>query len=95
MNKQSFDELIESVREGGKIHRGEKKASRVFSFNPFDIKKIRERTGLSQSEFSTLVHVSLRTLQNWEQGRRVPTGPALALLTIIKNDPAHAIEALY
>lgn len=95
MNKQSFDELIESVREAGKIHRGEKKALRVFSFNPFDVKKIRERTGLSQSEFSTLVHVSLRTLQNWEQGRRVPTGPALALLTIIKNDPAHAIEALH
>ena len=95
MNKQSFDELIESVREAGKIHRGEKKSSRVFSFNPFDIKKIRERTGLSQSEFSTLVHVSLRTLQNWEQGRRVPTGPALALLTIIKNDPTHAIEALH
>lgn len=95
MNKQSFDELIESVREAGKIHRGEKKASRVFSFNPLDVKKIREKTGLSQSEFSTLVHVSLRTLQNWEQGRRVPTGPALALLTIIKNDPVHAIEALH
>jgi putative transcriptional regulator len=95
MNKQSFDELIESVREAGKIHRGEKKASRVFSFNPLDVKKIREKTGLSQSEFSALVHVSLRTLQNWEQGRRVPTGPALALLTIIKNDPAHAIEALH
>ncbi|MGC1182722.1 NadS family protein [Legionella sp.] len=95
MNKQSFDELIESVREAGKIHRCEKKAARVFSFNPLDVKKIREKTGLSQSEFSTLVHVSLRTLQNWEQGRRTPTGPALALLTIIKNDPKHAIEALH
>lgn len=96
MNKKSFDELIESVREAGKIHRGEKKASRVFSFiNPLDVKKIREETGLSQSEFSALVHVSLRTLQNWEQRRRAPTGPALALLTIIKNDPVHAIEALH
>lgn len=95
MNKQSFDELIESVREAGKIHRGEKKASRVFSFTPIDVKKIRQNTGLSQREFSALVHVSLRTLQNWEQGRRTPTGPALALLTIIKNDPGHAIEALH
>ena len=93
MNKQSFDELIESIREAGKIHRGEKKASRIFS--SFDVQKIRERTGLSQSQFSSLVHISLKTLQNWEQGRRAPTGPALALLTIIKNDPIRAIEALH
>ena len=95
MNNQSFNELIDSVREAGKIHRGEKQASRTFSFNSIDIKKVREGTGLSQSAFSTLVHVSLRTLQNWEQGRRKPTGPALALLTIIKNDPVHAVMALH
>lgn len=95
MNKQLFNELIESVQEAGKIHRGEKKPSREFSFSSLDVKKVREETGLSQREFSTLVHVSVRTLQNWEQGRRVPTGPALALLTIIKNDPIRAIEALH
>lgn len=95
MNKKSFDELIESIKEAGKIHRGEKKPSRVFSLSPVDVKKVREETGLSQNEFSVLMHVSLRTLQNWEQGRRRPTGPALALLTIIKKDPVHAIEALH
>ena len=95
MNKQMFDELIESVREAGKIHRGEKSAARAFSFDPLDVKKIREQTGLSQSAFSALIHVSIRTLQNWEQGRRSPNGPALALLTILKKDPKHAIEALH
>lgn len=95
MNNQAFNELIASVREAGKIHRNEKQASRVFSFNPIDIKEVRKITGLSQSAFSALVHVSLKTLQNWEQGRRSPTGPALALLTIIKNDPVHAIAALH
>ena len=95
MSEQLFNELIESVREAGKIHRGEQEAARSFSFSPLDVKKIREETGLSQREFSELVHISLRTLQNWEQGRRAPTGPALALLTIIKNNPTQAIKALH
>ncbi|HBB53058.1 MAG TPA: transcriptional regulator [Legionellales bacterium] len=95
MNKQDFDELLASIREAGKILKEEQEASREFTFNPLDVKKIREKTGLSQRDFSTLVHVSLRTLQNWEQGKRSPTGPAVALLTIIKNDPLHAIKALH
>lgn len=95
MNKQDFDELLASIREAGKILKEEQEASREFTFNPLDVKKIREKTGLSQRDFSTLVHVSLRTLQNWEQGKRLPTGPAVALLTIIKNNPLHAIKALH
>ena len=65
MNKQDFDELLASIREAGKILKEEQEASREFTFNPLDVKKIREKTGLSQRDFSTLVHVSLRTLQNW------------------------------
>lgn len=95
MDKQMFDELIESVREAGKIRRGEKKAKRSFAYAPLDVKNIREKIGLSQRDFSALVHVSIRTLQNWEQGRRSPNGPALALLTILKNDPKHAIKVLH
>ena len=95
MNKQDFDELLASIREAGKILKEEQEASREFTFNPLDVKKIREKTGLSQRDFSTLVHVSLRTLQNWEQGKRSPTGPAVALLTIFKNYPLHAIKALH
>ena len=95
MNKQDFYELLASIREAGKILKEEQEASRLFTFNPLDVKKIREKTGLSQRDFSTLVHVSLRTLQNWEQGKRSPTGPAVALLTIFKNDPLHAIKALH
>jgi putative transcriptional regulator len=50
--------------------------------------------GLTQMEFAHLIHISERTLQNWEQSRRVPHGPALSLLMIIKNNPSAAIEAL-
>ncbi len=95
MKDNKFEELLESVRQAGAMKRGERRASRVFKYSPLDIKKIREKTGLSQSQFSTLIHVSIKTLQNWEQGRRRPHGPALALLTILKKDPKHAIKVLH
>jgi putative transcriptional regulator len=94
MKKENFDELLASVRQAGAMKRGERKASRVFKFTPLDVRKIREKIGLSQTQFSELIHVSIKTLQNWEQGRRQPNGPALALLMILKKDPKHAIEAL-
>ncbi len=95
MNKHMFDQLLESVKEAGKIRRNEKRASRTHYCDNLDVKEVREKIGLSQNEFSILIRVSIKTLQNWEQGRRTPRGPALALLTILKNDPKHAIKALH
>lgn len=95
MDDQMFNDLIKGVQEAGKIKRGEKRASRVFKFTPLDVKKLRENLGLSQNEFSQLVLVNVRTIQNWEQGRRQPKGPALVLLTILKNNPKGAISALH
>ena len=89
-----FENLLDSIREAGKIKRNIRGSSRIFKFTPLDIKKIREKIGLSQTRFSKLIRVSIKTLQNWEQGRRKPQGPALALLTILKNDPEHALTAL-
>ncbi len=54
---------------------------------PRDVKAIREKAGLSQSAFAALLGVSVRTLQDWEQGRRVPRGPALALLRVADRHP--------
>ena len=90
-----FNELLESVRQAGKIQRNENRASRAFNYSNLNVKAVRESIGLSQDEFSILIRVSVKTLQNWEQGRRKPMGPALALLTILKNDPKHAIRALH
>jgi len=95
MNDALFNELLESVREAGQIRRGEKAPSRKFDFSPPDIRAIREQVGLSQSEFATVMGVNLRTLQNWEQGRRKPHGPAVTLLKIVKTDPRRAMEALH
>jgi putative transcriptional regulator len=72
MKPKMFDELLESVREGGAILRGQKKPSRRFEGGPSGIRVIRERTSLSQSEFARLIGVSVKTLQNWERERRRP-----------------------
>ncbi len=95
MRPKMFEELLESVREGGAILRGRRKASRRFVAGSSGIRAIRERTSLSQSEFAHLIGVSVKTLQNWEQDRRHPTGPAAALLKIIAHDPQLAVQAIH
>ena len=95
MKATMFEELLGSVREGGAILRGEKKASRQFAVQSADVRAIREGTSLSQSEFAGLIGVSVKTLQNWEQDRRRPTGPAAALLRIIAHEPKLAIRAIH
>ena len=87
MKKAMFEELLESVREAGRIRRGEAKPSRVFYFTPTDVKAIRARLGKSQSQFALMIGVSVSTLQNWEQGRRRPEGPAQALLRVAAAAP--------
>lgn len=95
MKREMFSELLHSVREGGAILRGEKRASRRFDLGSSGIRAIRERTGLSQSNFARLIGVSVKTLQNWEQDRRHPTGPAAALLRIIAAEPRLAVKAIH
>jgi putative transcriptional regulator len=95
MDKKAFQELAESVRWMGKHMRGEASASRVFEFPEPDVRAIRRKTGLSQSEFAGMIRVSVKTLQNWEQKRRSPTGPAAALLHIVAIEPQTAVKALH
>jgi putative transcriptional regulator len=95
MKKQMFEELLSSVREAGAILRGRKKPARRSAIRSSGVRVIRERTSLSQSEFAHLIGVSVKTLQNWEQDRRRPTGPAAALLSIIEHDPALAVKAIH
>jgi putative transcriptional regulator len=94
MKKEMFDQLVASVKEAGKIHRGEIKASRTFVFEPEDVRKIREKLHKSQSEFAQMIGVSVATLQNWEQGRRQPEGPARALLVVAAKAPNVVAKAL-
>ncbi|HMF10862.1 MAG TPA: NadS family protein [Gemmataceae bacterium] len=94
MRKQDFEKLVESVRQAGRIRRGEMVPSRVTEFRPVDVKAVRRRLGMSQSEFARMIGVSVATLQNWEQGRRHPDGPARALLRVAAANPKAVAEAL-
>lgn len=87
MKKALFEELASSVREAGNIRRGDRKPSRSFEFTADDVRSIRERLHKSQSEFARMIGVTVPTLQNWEQGRRKPQGPARALLAIASREP--------
>lgn len=95
MDKHMFDELMDSVKDMDAITKGKKKPGRVHRFKEPEVKVIREMTGLSQVRFATLIGVSHRTLENWEQGRRHPTGPAKVLLRIVEQDPKHALRVLH
>ena len=59
MKKKDFDKLVASVKQAGKIKRGKLKPSRIFRFKPADIKAIREKLGVSQSEFALMIGVSV------------------------------------
>ncbi|MEZ5691763.1 MAG: helix-turn-helix domain-containing protein [Rickettsiales bacterium] len=76
---QEILESIESIKSG--------KGKRYKVYTSDDIKKVRNKLELSQSGFASILHVSTRTLQAWEQGRRNPSGAALALLTIAAARP--------
>lgn len=95
MNDSDFNLLCESIKQAGEIQRGERKPSRTYVHAAPDPLAIRERLGLSQSRFAAIIGVSVRTLQNWEQGRRHPDGPAKALLRVVDRDPEAVLHALH
>ena len=95
MKDSAFQELMSSVREAGRIRRRALKPSRTTVFKPEDVKAVRTSLGASQTEFALMIGVSVATLQNWEQGRRTPDGPALALLRVAAKNPKAVAEALH
>ncbi|HKK08586.1 MAG TPA: helix-turn-helix domain-containing protein [Gemmatimonadota bacterium] len=90
-----FVELLDSIREGGEILRGERDASRVFQAEEPDVAAIRSAYGLSQSQFAELLGISVRTLQNWEQGRRTPRGAARVLLQVAARHPEAILSVVH
>ena len=94
MRDELFQELVESVKEGGAILRGDQKAAREAVFEDPDVAAIREEYGLSQAKFAALLGISVRTLQNWEQGRRHPQGPARVLLRVAAKHPRAVLDSV-
>jgi putative transcriptional regulator len=94
MKDELFAELVASVKEGGSILGGEKEAARTFHLDRLDIKHIREGYNLTQAQFAAMLGINVRTLRNWEQGRRVPEGPAMVLLRVADKHPEAVLDAV-
>lgn len=93
MKKALFAELLQSVKEAAAIERGDAKPSRKFEIQDAnDVVRVRNGLGLPQVKFAKLLGISEDTLQNWEQGRRKPSGPAKVLLKIAAKHPKIVLE---
>lgn len=86
-NRDIGSEILEGLGEIKKFKRGALTLRTTELSEPSDPKIIRSKLNLSQSAFAGLLGVSMRTLQDWEQGRRYPQGPAVALLRIAEQHP--------
>jgi putative transcriptional regulator len=94
MKQKDFERLVASVKQAGAIRRGQLKPGRVTELQAEDVRAIRTKLAKSQEEFALMIGVSVATLQNWEQGRRRPEGPARALLRVAAKNPQAIVEAL-
>lgn len=94
MKKKDFEDLVTSVQQTGKIRHKKMRPSRAMTFKPADVRAIRDSLGKSQTEFAMMIGVSVATLRNWEQGRRIPDGPAQALLRVAAKNPEAVAKAL-
>jgi len=94
MKTKDFNELLKSIDEARAIRVGKRKPSRVIMFNPLEVKAIRKRLHVSQTQFAHLIGVSAATLRNWEQGRTYPEGAARALLKIAAHRPDAVLATL-
>ena len=89
--------VISGLRDAIAYAKGDHSRARVTRYNvpqSIDVKKLREKLKMSQPEFALKFGFSLGTLRQWEQGRRLPDGPARVLLTVISHSPAAVKNAL-
>jgi len=95
MNEKDFAGLLRGVKEMAAHLDGQTVPGVVETrIQEPDVRRLREAADVTQRELAGLLGVSRRTLENWEQHRTRPTGPARALLRIFERNPAAAIEAL-
>jgi putative transcriptional regulator len=95
MKKSEFKELLQGIRDAGAYLRGDKSVvTRIDRIEPDPVAVVRAKLRLSQAEFARMLGISVNTLQNWEQGRRKPSGAARVLLKIAARHPEAVLEAV-
>jgi len=91
---KAFDSIKQGLDEALEFSKGKKTKAIVHEFSPIDVKDIRNKVGMSQSEFASSFGISVSTLRHWERGDRSPQGPALVLLNVVAKEPDAVLKAL-
>jgi putative transcriptional regulator len=94
MKNSDFQGIVQGLKETATFLQREAKPARIHIPAQIDVAAIRRRTALSQSRFAEIIGVSIGTLRNWEQGRRVPDGSARVLLAMLAKNPRIVEEVL-
>lgn len=93
MTKRAFEGIMAGLRDALGDSRGERgRVTRVHLIAKVDVKAIRAKTGMSQTEFSRTFRIPMPTLSKWEQGQRSPTGTARLLLHMIDREPRSVLK---
>jgi len=90
----AFESIKQGLTEAIDFAQGKTSKAVVHEFSPIDVKAVREKIGMSQSEFASAFGISLGTLRHWERGDRKPRGPALVLLNVVAKEPRLVFKAL-
>ena len=95
MDDERFESLKRGLLEAIAYKKGDKSAAaRVRVYTAMDVADIRKKTKMTQKKFAESFQIPIQTLRQWEQGQRVPQGPAQALLKIIDINAKAAVDAL-
>ena len=91
---EAFESIKQGLTEAIDYAKGKPTKAIVHEFTPVDVKAIREKVAMSQTEFAAAFGISLGTLRHWERGDRKPRGPALVLLNVVAKEPEAVLRAL-
>ena len=91
---KAFESIQRGLHEAIAHAKGKQAGVKVWRPAPVDVAAVRDRIGLTQSQFAQRFGVSVATLRHWERGDRSPQGPALVLLNLIDRDPAGVLRML-
>lgn len=90
----AFSSIKQGLEEALEFSQGKVSKAVVHKFSPVDVKEVRAKVGMTQSEFASAFGISVSTLRHWERGDRSPQGPALVLLNVVAKEPQAVLNAL-
>jgi len=91
---KAYKSISKGLNEAVEYSKGNTNGVREFRPKHIDVKKLRQRIGMSQPKFAASFGISLGTLRHWERGDRYPQGPALVLLNLLSKDPNTVLDVL-